>query len=194
VTAAGSPPAGGSKSSLKRPKILATALRWAEDLQYKCDWGEGQDGTGARFAVLIVHINDQLAVAVKEHGKGLMVFAHQTIPEDVRAAIREGVGEKERKEALLVLQGDLLQLARVGFNLQPHGITSIDLVESIGLNVLLRIDDEDTATMNRYLDAIQEVGTSVVRVALAFGTTIGASKGTDTTYQSASPPPTDIYR
>jgi hypothetical protein len=173
----------------RRTKLLVLAEQLAREAGKETQWGEAEGPDKIRWAIVVVK-HGQLTVFVRESGKSLVVFAIIQIPDSVRESLGQ-VSEADRKQALIVLKSALLQNARTGFSQDPVDAQRIDQVKAMSFEQTLRVESDNSASANRFTDAIQEVATAIVQANIVFGIAIGGSKQA---YSSGSPPPPDIYQ
>jgi hypothetical protein len=126
-----------STPSPRLSRFLALAERWAKEAGKATERGEAESLTSTRVPIVVVK-HGQLSVFIRDGEKGIVVFGVVQIPEQVRSSLSQ-VSEQDRKQALIVLKGALLQNPRTGFAIDPVEAQTIDQVRAISVEQTLRI-------------------------------------------------------
>lgn len=134
-----------------------------------------------------------LPLSVRDVGKGVRVFGVIPFPPDVREKL-VSASSSDQNIFLMELRNQLVANGRLGFSFSPTSpVSSVAGLESVAIDCIVRIEEGNIASFNRFADAVQEISTAVFRVAVFIGG-FSAAATAASTYTSSTPPPTGIYQ
>lgn len=169
---------------------LGLAEKWARHRGDGVTRGSGVFETGRVEPVLRVR-HGAWPIYVRDLGKCLMVLGVLDVPDAVRARLR-AASPAEQREFVDGLREVLLSCPRVGFGLAPAGASSPAELERVAIDATLQVAENDSASFNRFCDAVQEAETILLRVGDFLQRFVFAPSAT-ASYSSSTPPPGEIY-
>src|SRR5439155_24044113 len=177
-----------------RPPKLVLAEQWARSAGKPTDWLEGRFSPSSPVEVVLVVYQGPISVYVRVQEEALRVFVQANLPEEAREALRNLSDELKTKLTFLVRQA-LLYEARVAYQVAPVDLKSIEHLEKFTVEEILMVSEEDTSTMNRFLDAIVEVTVVAMRVGQLLSTAGPQSGGPpERGFDVPKQPPGVMYR
>lgn len=175
--------------ALKLPRELALAERWAKDSGRTVERTRGRGPEGEIPAIVIKH-GAYPIVAYMEH-KCVRISASAQVAQQVRDKLTRLV-ENDQRRVLIALTNELLSNARTGYDVVPHGLASVTGLEQINVAEIIALSEEDPGSRNRFMDAVQEVVTVMVRALRILA--IAGDQPPPTTSMAPSSPPPEMYR
>lgn len=173
----------------KIPRELALAERWAKDAGREVQRATAKTPNGDVPVLIVKHGN--WAVLVRIERAAIVVFAIAQVDQEMRnrlATLDPGIQQR----VLLALTTELLSSPRTGYSFVPADLKSVTALEQVSTEEVLVISESDPSSRNRFLDAIQEVVTVMVRGTRMLAIAGNQPPPTGTT--PPPPPPPEMYR
>ncbi len=164
---------------------MALAEKWANETGRKTQRAlSGPLPDGTRIPVLLI-THGTIPVLVREQGSCVVVFIQAKVPDDVRKKLANLAPEDKRK-LLIILRGELSSNGRAGFSFIPQKFSSVDQLEGLNVEQLLKILENDVGSFNRFCDALQETVTTAMRAMSVFGLLVSTEEPSTTAVRPAS--------
>lgn len=174
----------------KLPRELALAERWAKDAGKEVQRAVADTPQGKIPVVVVKHADRPVLVRLER--KCIAVFAIAQVDQQMREKLAS-LETSVQQRVLIALTDELLSSPRTGYTLSPLGLKSITNLERVSVEEVIAISETDPSSRNRFLDAIQEVVTVMVRGMRILAIT-GDEPPPTASAAPPSPPPETMYR
>ena len=146
---------------------LELAAKWAKDLGNQViHISASLPGGKIDPALSITH--GTFVLFCKDLGESISLIGIVDIPPDSRARLR-ALSSDESSRMFMAFRLALMENPRSGFSFFPTDFKTIHEVQKFSLEQRFRVSESDTASFNRFADAIQELATGILRAAMVFG-------------------------
>lgn len=154
--------------------------------------GEFSTIEGIRKPLLVVDHGGKI-VFVREERDCLVVFSIVEMEQDAIDKVAKLSPDLQRR-LYTAFRLQLMMHGRTGFSTFPPGARHLREIRRVAVEQVVRIEKGNTATYNRYADAIQEVITTTVRAFSVFGHLLSDGSGGAGTAGARKPPPNPMYQ
>lgn len=176
------------------PAQLALANRWAQSLGMTTRTITGTGPSGETLSGLEIHRANVVLVAFSPPGADAFIILKMTV--NVPAALRATVGrmgEDTRRQLTEDIYSALQSNSRSGYQVVPPNTVDFSQMEQISLEQVMRLDENDATSFNRFADGIQELVSGYSRVGRRIATYVSLPQGEGTS-RLRSDPAQDMFR
>jgi hypothetical protein len=118
----------------------------------------------------------------------------QDVPKEVKDRLAK-LSPELQQQVLVTFVDRLLRHPRSGYAVQPVGFKGLHQMDRWVVTQVVRVDEEDPGTFQRFADALQEVATVFMGAGMVLAAVMQRPPpGADSGSSATAPPPPGMYR